>query len=116
MAKPRPKTYKLSDAHGLYLEVAPNGSRYWRWKDRFDGKEKRLALGVYPVVTLSKACEEALEARRVLHEGIDPSARKKERERDAKLAASNSFEAVACQFSQKPDPDFASNRGLTHFL
>ncbi len=38
MAKPRPKTYKLSDAHGLYLEVAPNGSRYWRLKYRFDGK------------------------------------------------------------------------------
>ncbi len=95
MAKPRLKTYKLSDAHGLYLEVAPNGSRYWRWKYRFDGKEKRLALGVYPVVTLAKAREEALEARRVLHEGTDPSARKKERERDAKLAASNSFEAVA---------------------
>lgn len=38
MAKPRPKTYKLSDAHDLYLEVAPNGSRYWRLKYRFDGK------------------------------------------------------------------------------
>jgi hypothetical protein len=95
MAKPRPKTYKLSDAHGLYLEVAPNGSRYWRLKYRFDGKEKRLALGVYPVVTLAMARDEAPEARRVLHDGIDPSARKKERERDAKLAASNAFEAVA---------------------
>jgi len=95
MAKPRPKTYKLSDSNGLYLEVAPNGSRYWRLKYRFGGKEKRLALGVYPVVTLAKARADALEARRVLHDGVDPSIRKKEIEREAKLAAANSFEAVA---------------------
>lgn len=46
---------RLSDANGLYLEVTPAGGRYWRWKYRFAGKEKRLALGVYPVVPLSKA-------------------------------------------------------------
>ena len=59
-AKPRPKTYKLSDGHGLYLEVVPSGSRYWRLKYRFGGKEKRLALGVYPVVTLARARADAL--------------------------------------------------------
>lgn len=95
MAKPRLKTYKLSDAAGLYLEVAPSGSRYWRLKYRFGGKEKRLALGVYPVVTLARARADALEARRILHDGIDPSTRKKEHEREAKLAAANSFELVA---------------------
>ena len=94
-AKPRPKAYRLSDGHGLYLEVAPNGSRYWRWKYRFDGKEKRLALGVYPVVTLARARDDVLEARRVLHDGVDPAARKKERRREARLAAANSFESVA---------------------
>ena len=73
MAKPRPKAYRLSDGHGLYVEVAPNGSRYWRLKYRFEGKEKRLALGVYPVVTLARAREDALEARRLLHDGVDPS-------------------------------------------
>lgn len=95
MAKPRPKTYKLSDSGGLYLEVAPNGSRYWRLKYRFDGKEKRLALGVYPVVTLAKARSDALEAKRLLHDNIDPARRKKELEQAAKLAAANSFETVA---------------------
>jgi integrase len=95
MAKPREKPYKLSDGHGLYLEVAPNGSRYWRLKYRFDSKEKRLALGVYPVVTLSRAREDALEARRLLHDGVDPGERKKERVREAKVAAVNSFETVA---------------------
>ena len=95
MAKPREKSYKLTDGHGLYLEVAPSGSRYWRLKYRFDGKEKRLALGVYPVVTLARAREDALEARRLLHDGIDPGERKKERAREAKVAAGNSFESVA---------------------
>jgi len=95
MAKLRPKTYKLSDSAGLYLEVAPNGSRYWRLKYRFAGKEKRVALGVYPVVTLARARADALEARRILYDGIDPAMRKKEREREARLAAANSFESVA---------------------
>lgn len=94
-AKPRPKAYKLSDGHGLYLEVAPNGSRYWRQKYSFAGKERRLALGVYPVVTLAKAREDALEARRLLHEGLDPSERKRERAMEVKLGAKNSFESVA---------------------
>ena len=95
MAKPRERPYKLSDGHGLYLEVAPNGSRYWRFKYRFDGKEKRLALGVYPVVTLARARDDALEARRLLHDGVDPGERKKERARSAKIATVNSFETVA---------------------
>ncbi len=95
MTKPRPKTFRLSDGHGLYLEVMPSGSRYWRLKYRFAGKEKRLALGVYPVVTLARAREDALEARRLLHDGVDPSVRKKEREREARLAAANLFESVA---------------------
>ncbi len=95
MAKPRPKTYKLSDGQGLYVEVTPSGSRYWRLKYRFAGKEKRLALGVYPTVPLAKAREDAREARRLLQDGVDPSLRKKERAREAKQAAANAFEIVA---------------------
>ena len=95
MAKPRPKSFRLSDGHGLYVEIAPNGSRYWRLKYRFAGKEKRLALGVYPTVTLAKAREDALAARRILHEGMDPSVRKKERAREVRQTAANAFEIVA---------------------
>lgn len=51
-AKPREKAYKLSDGAGLYLEVVPSGSRYWRMKYRFNGKEKCMAFGVYLTVTL----------------------------------------------------------------
>lgn len=54
-AKPREKAYKLADGAGLYLEVVPSGSRYWRMKYRFNGKEKRLAFGVYPAVSLAQA-------------------------------------------------------------
>lgn len=58
-AKPKEKPYKLSDGDGLYLEVMPNGSRYWRLKYRFGGKEKRLALGVYPDVRAPDARDKA---------------------------------------------------------
>lgn len=95
MAKPRSTTYRLSDSQGLYVEVAPSGSRYWRLKYRFAGKEKRLALGVYPTVSLAKARDDAREARRLLSDGIDPSERKKERAREARQAATNAFEIVA---------------------
>jgi integrase len=95
MAKPRPKSYRLSDGQGLYVEIAVNGSKYWRMKYRFGGKEKRLAFGVYPVVTLAMAREDALAAHRLLHDGVDPALRKKERAREAKQAATNAFEIVA---------------------
>ena len=64
-------------------------------KYRFAGEEKRLAFGVYPIISLAKALEEAREAHRLLHDGIDPPLWKKERVREARLAASNSFELVA---------------------
>jgi integrase len=53
-AKPKEKPYKLTDGQGMYLEVRPNGARYWRQKYRFSGKEKLLALGVYPNVSLKE--------------------------------------------------------------
>lgn len=103
-AKPRPKTYRLTDGLGLYLEVAPSGSRYWRLKYRFAGKEKRLAIGVYPIVSLAKARQVAMEARAQLQDGFDPSVKKRERAREQKLAAGNSFEAVAREWHATMSP------------
>ena len=80
-AKPRPKTYRCTDGFGLYLEIAPTGARYWRLKYRFFGKEKRLAIGVYPKVSLATARREAAVAREQLTQGIDPSALKRQRAR-----------------------------------
>jgi hypothetical protein len=72
-AKPREKPYKLSDGKGLYLLINPKGAKYWRVKYRYGGKEKVLALGVYPEVTLAKAREQCDKAREKLRDGVDPN-------------------------------------------
>ena len=86
-AKPTEKTYRLSDGRGLYLHVVPAGGRYWRFNYRFNGRQKTLALGIYPDVPLAKARERHQEARRQLAEGIDPGV--------VKQAINSDFEAVA---------------------
>ena len=78
----------------MYLEVMPNGSKYWRLKYRIAGKEKRLALGVYPETSLAEARAKRDDARKQITAGTDPSAVKKEEKRTAKIAAANSFEAI----------------------
>lgn len=75
-AKPSASARKLFDHGGLYLLVKPNGGRYWRYNYRFSGKEKTLALGVYPDVSLAKARTRHFEARQLLADGVDPSAEK----------------------------------------
>jgi hypothetical protein len=72
-AKPREKPYRLFDGRGLYLEIAPSGGRWWRFKYRFNGKEKRQSLGVYPGVSIKAARDRLDEARRKLASGIDPA-------------------------------------------
>ena len=97
-AKPADKTKRLSDGAGMYLEITPKGAKYWRMKYRIHGKEKRLAIGVYPEVSLSEAREKRDEARKLLREGIDPSFAKQEQKRAAKMEANNSFEKIARQW------------------
>lgn len=94
-AKPRRQTYKLSDGAGMYLLVTKDGSRYWRFDYRFNGKRRTLALGVYPTVPLSLARGRREAARKLLAEGKDPNAAKRETKRAAKFACNNGFEAVA---------------------
>jgi integrase len=100
-AKPLAKAYKLSDEKGLFLLVHPNGSRYWRFKYYFGGKEKLLALGVYPEVKLIEARERRDQARKLLDNHIDPSAAKKLSKQTIFLAAENSFQAIACEWHLK---------------
>ena len=90
-AKAADKPEKLFDGGGLYLLVNPQGSRLWRLKYRIHGKEKLLAIGAYPDVSLKRAREKRDEARRLLADGIDPSAQRKAE----KLADANTFEAIA---------------------
>lgn len=75
--KPTDKSYKLTDCSGLYLLIKPNGSKLWYMKYRIDGKEKKLAFGPYPDVSLFKARQLRDAARAKVREGADPSADKK---------------------------------------
>ncbi|MHB1115235.1 tyrosine-type recombinase/integrase [Sideroxydans sp.] len=103
-AKLEAKPYKLADGGGLFLLVQPNGAKYWRLKYRYAGKEKLLALGVYPDVTLKDARGRRDEARKLLANGSDPSAVKRTQKRQEKVSAANSFEAIAREFHTMKSP------------
>lgn len=108
-AAPREKTYRISDGRGMYLEIAPSGGKYWRLKYRFNTREKRLALGVYPDVTLAHARKKRDEARALLADGIDPSQAKKEKKRLARLNAANTFKVVAQEWFERQTPVWTSS-------
>jgi len=97
-AKPQDKPYRLYDEQGLYLEVQPNGGRYWRLKYRFLGKEKRLALGVYPEVGLQEARRKRDDARVQLAGGQDPSLQRRMAKVVSQLDHQHTFESVAKQW------------------
>ncbi|WP_371326095.1 tyrosine-type recombinase/integrase [Caldimonas taiwanensis] len=89
---------RYTDSGGLYLEVQPSGAKHWRWKYRFAGKEKRLALGTYPAVTLAQARRARDEARDLLKAGTDPVQEKKDAKLARRLALGTTFEAVSRQW------------------
>ncbi|MDU0920739.1 tyrosine-type recombinase/integrase [Raoultella ornithinolytica] len=97
-AKPKEKPYKMADGGGLYLLVKTNGSRYWRLKYRIDGKEKLLALGVYPDVSLADARAKRDEARKGIAGGIDPLEVKKEQKVEREAQVKNSFQEIALEW------------------
>ncbi len=94
-AKPGAKPSKLSDGKGLYLLVSPADSKLWRWKYRVLGKEKVLALGTYPAVSLAQAREGQDKARKMLATGNDPMVIRKADKLASRAVAENSFESVA---------------------
>jgi len=100
-AKPKGKDYKISDEKGLYLLVKKNGSKYWRFKYRFAGKEKLLALGVYPEITLKKARNDRDETRILLKNVIDPSDKRRAEKIAGVEQSENSFKAVALEWLAK---------------
>ena len=117
-ARPGEKPVRLYDGGGLYLEVAPSGSKYWRLKYRYAKREKRLALGVYPETNLKLARERRDEARRQLASGVDPSASRRAERQSRETPAGNSFGLVARVDCYEPihlgastcGQDLASNR------
>jgi integrase len=94
-AKPREKPFKLSDGGGLFLLVQPNATKLWRLAYRFDGKQKLLALGAYPVISLTDARIKRDAAKKLLSDGIDPSIERKIERRTAQMSRRNTFKAVA---------------------
>lgn len=91
--KPSDKPFKLTDGQGMYLLINPNGSKFWRLQYRFGGKQKVLALGVYPMVSLGEARRKRDEAKKLVSDGIDPSEKKKADKIEQSEALT--FEAVA---------------------
>jgi len=104
-ALPKAKAYKLSDSHGLFLLVNPKGAKYWRYKYRYGGKEKTLALGVFPEVSLKDARVAHQEARAKLDKGLDPGQERRIEKLTRNLAAADSFEAVALEWFDRVMPD-----------
>jgi integrase len=108
-AKPGDKTIKLYDERGLYMEVSPSGGKWWRLKYRYNGKEKRLSLGVYPDVSLKDARDRRDDARKLLANEIDPSENRKA-EKIAK-GGGNSFEVVAREWFAKYSSNWTTDHG-----
>jgi integrase len=94
-SKPAEKAHKLFDSGGLHLLVTPAGGRLWRWKYRFEGTEKQLALGSYPALPLAEARERRDAARKQLANGIDPMAERKAEKTAVKVATEHTFEKIA---------------------
>lgn len=105
-AKPTHKKARIYDGLGLYLEVAPAGGKWWRFKYRF-GKEKRLSLGTYPDVSLREARERRDAARRLLASGVDPGAHRKAVKAARVSSTENSFEIVTREWFAKFSRDWA---------
>ena len=99
-AKPKEKQYKLSDTNGMYLLVTPTGGTYWRLKYRYGGKEKTLALGTYPEISLKEARVKRDEARKLIASGVDPSLVKKEMKLKQYLHTESAFEKIAREWHE----------------
>ena len=108
-AKPQTRTRKLFDGGGLYLEVSPAGGKWWRWKYRFGGKERRLSLGVYPDVSLKSARERRDAVRQQLSAGIDPGQARKAQK--LAVAGADSFEAIAREWHTKFSSGWVESHG-----
>jgi hypothetical protein len=96
-AAPKEKPYKLSDDAGLHLLVQPTGSKLWRFRYRFAGRENMLAFGSFPAISLASARAKRDDARRLLAEGIDPSRQKKNDRIAAAVAANNTFGSIVAE-------------------
>ncbi|ATY32992.1 tyrosine-type recombinase/integrase [Sphingomonas psychrotolerans] len=99
--KPRDRIYKKADERGLYIEVHPTGSKLWRFKFTFLGKDKRIAFGRYPEIGLAEARQKRDEARQKLREGLDPLFERKREKLLAAYSAANTFDQIGKEYIAK---------------
>lgn len=107
-ARPREKAYKLTDSHRLYLLVTPHGSKLWKWNFTYDGKQKTMAFGIYPMVSLVEARAKRDKARAHLEKGRDPAVVKKLRIAANIEASRLTFERVAREWHEIFKPQWAA--------
>ena len=99
--KPKDKPFKLADGGGLHLYVTPKGSKLWRMRYRYDGKEKLVSFGPYPDVTLARAREKRTEAKALLADGLDPMAEAKAEKEKQVALNEHTFEKIASELVEK---------------
>lgn len=110
-AKPAEKPYKLYDSDGLFLQVTPSGGKWWRFKYRFDNKEKLISLGTYPEVSLKQARDKRDDARKqIANDSIDPSKSRQKAKLEKEISLVNSFELVAREWWQS----YMKNKAESH--
>lgn len=108
-AKPEAKEYKLSDAGGLYLLIRPTGKKYWKYKYRFYGKEKKLSIGVYPEISIKQARNIHQQAKEQLAQGVDPQELKKLEKLQQGKNINDSFSNVSSEWYQKQETTWAAS-------
>jgi integrase len=100
-AKPKKIDYKISDGYGLHLFVTSTGGKLWRYQYRYEGKQKLLSFGAYPITTLAEARHRRDEARKLLANEVDPGAVKKAKKASQGELDSNTFEVIAREWHEK---------------
>ncbi len=107
-SKSQDKPYKLYDEKGLFLLVHPNGSKYWRVKYRFSGKEKLYSIGLYPQFSLKEARNQRDDIKKQIANDVDPSQAKQLKKTLSKVAGNNSFEAVSKSWLEVKRPEWST--------
>lgn len=118
-AKPREKTYKLSDGGGLFIEITPVGTKLWRLGyTQPSGKKNRLALGAYPVVTLAAAREKRLKIKQQIDAGIDPAQARRAGKQQRTISAANTFEVIAREWHANKEDSWkeSTSKNVIHRL
>lgn len=110
--KPRERPYRLPDGRGLNIEVTPSGSRLWRYRYRYAGKESLMSFGEYPAVSLAEARERRAAARKLIEAGKNPTHEKRIERRALEVSTRNTFKAIACEWIEKQSHNWTPHHAL----